>query len=55
MLTFVASMTQKKSFKQLRGFDDQRDAYHVFVRRAWKWLDSLQVLPRVDTCDSASQ
>ena len=42
-------------FQATTWFDDQRDAYHVFVRRAWEWLDSLQVLPRVDTCDSASQ
>ena len=42
-------------FQATTWFDDQRDAYHVFVRRVWEWLNSLQVLPRVDACDSASQ
>ena len=43
-------------FQATTWFDEKRDAHHVFVRRAWEWLDSLQVLPRVDdTCDLASQ
>ena len=42
-------------FQATTWFDDQRDAYQVLVQRAWEWLESLQVLPRVDTCDSASQ
>ena len=42
-------------FQATTWFDDQRDTYHVFVRRVWEWLYSLQVLPRVDTCKSASQ
>ena len=42
-------------FQATTWFDDQPDAYQILVRRAWEWLESLQVLPRVDTCDSASQ
>ena len=28
-------------FQATTWFHDQRDAHHVFVRRAWEWLDSL--------------
>ena len=42
-------------FQATVWFDDQRDTHHVFLWPAWEWLDSLQVLPHVNTCDSASQ